>query len=81
MSALLPYTYIVHLVSELRLSAVENVEESFSNDEWSWKLGMVAALLNDAADAIEALANERQVNTNSRRPVFTLVPSSSQFEI
>ena len=62
MATRLPYVHIAHLVSELRLTARETLDLTLSGDDAALLSGINAALMNDAADALEALAQERTAN-------------------
>ena len=69
----IPFGHISYLISKLRTVAEDNVERSFGDDDEAWKLGTAAALMNDAADVLEALLGERLANSDSRHSHLTLV--------
>jgi hypothetical protein len=71
--------HISHLISELRMSASENIENSLADDDASWELGLIPGLMNDAADAIEALASERIAN-GPRRLALGLVLTPNELD-
>lgn len=62
----LPFVHIAHLISELRLTASETLDLTASGDGADLMACVNAALMNDAADALESLAAERSAN----RPLF-----------
>jgi hypothetical protein len=59
----LPYVHVVHLVTELRRAAQDNQVNALAAEDGDIDLCLKAALMNDAADALESLLGERAANT------------------
>ena len=59
----LPYVHVVHLVLELRRAADDNQSQAMADEHGDLDLCLRAALMNDAADALESLLAERTANT------------------
>ncbi|WP_185983178.1 hypothetical protein [Aureimonas mangrovi] len=51
--------HLTFLIRELRLAAIENQREALDRDDGGYPLCLGAALANDAADALQALVEER----------------------
>lgn len=62
------FAHVFHLISELRRAAIENQAAAAERDEGSFHLCLGAALANDAANALEALAPHCAANDALTRP-------------
>ena len=63
----LTHHHVLHLVSELRRSAVDGQQRVANYDDDGLELCLAAGLMNDAADALETLLSERSANDDVER--------------